>query len=87
MTRKDYHRIAKALGQARAATSTTEGRCGVNAATEEMARALQRDNPLFKRQTFLKAVWDYTKDAEGQRDLSILEAPDLPGPLFGGESS
>lgn len=70
MTRKDYHRIAKALGQARAATSTTEGRCGVNAATEEM-----------------KAVWDYTKDAEGQRDLSILEAPDLPGPLFGGESS
>lgn len=61
MTRKDYVLLAEALKEARNHCWAVEVpdpasfRVGLQAAAEEIAGALGRDNPKFDRDRFLKA--------------------------------
>lgn len=55
MTRKDYILLADALKAVADATEYPE-RLGAQLAANEIAHRLQRDNPRFDRERFLKAA-------------------------------
>lgn len=55
MTRKDYVMIARALHTART-NARLEDRAAIGDAAEEIAVALQKDNPRFDMEKYWRAV-------------------------------
>jgi len=56
MTKKDYVRLATAIGQAYGECKTADECRGAAKVLEHIGHALQVDNPNFKPQVFVNAV-------------------------------